>query len=64
MVLERKNRIMKISMMKPIILILVTLSLVGCITRKTTRDSQGIVIEDKYIIKRPIKTFVNNVEME
>ena len=55
---------MKISMMKPIILILVTLSFVGCITRRTTRDSQGIVTEDKYIIKRPIKTFVENVEME
>jgi len=55
---------MKTSMMKPIILILATLSLVGCITRQTTRDSQGIVTDDKFIIKRPIKNFINNVEME
>jgi hypothetical protein len=55
---------MKTSMMKPILLILVTLSFVGCVTRKTTRDSEGIVTEDKYIIKRPIKNFIKNVEME
>ena len=50
--------------MKALVLILVTLSFVGCVTRRTTRDSQGIVTEDKFIIKRPIKNFVNNVEME
>lgn len=40
------------------------LSLSGCIMKQTTRDSRGVITDEKYIIKRPIKNFVENVEVE
>ena len=51
--------------MKSIISIaLVTLTLSGCVYKKTVTDSRGVVVEDKYIIKRPVKDFVDKVEFE
>ena len=51
--------------MKTIIfMILMTLVLSGCIMRETTTDSRGVVTDDKYIIKRPVKDFVEKVEFE
>ena len=51
--------------MKTIIpIILITLVLSGCIMRETTTNSRGVVTEDKYIIKRPVKDFIEKVEFE
>ena len=54
--------------MKKIIIILVTavvaLSLSGCLYKKEKINSRGQVTEEKYIIKRPVKDFIENVEFE
>ena len=50
--------------MKFIMCVLVVFALSGCIYKETTTNNQGIVTEDKYIIKRPLKDFVENVEFE
>ena len=41
-----------------------TLSLSGCVTQQTTTNSEGVVIEDKYVIERPLKKFIKKVEFE
>jgi len=51
-------------MMRALILILIALSFSGCVTKQTTTNSQGVVTDEKYIIKRPVKKFINNVEFE
>jgi hypothetical protein len=43
---------------------LIALSLSGCVMKQTTRDSQGRITDEKYIIKRPVKNFIQNVEVE
>ena len=50
--------------MRNIILILIALSFCGCVTQRTKYDSQGRVIEDKIVIERPIKKFIEKVEFE
>jgi hypothetical protein len=59
---------MKRTFMKRIIVISVTavvaLSLSGCVMRETTTNSRGVVTDDKYIIKRPVKDFIEKVEFE
>lgn len=38
-------------------------ALTGCVVKQTTtRD--GAFVEEKYVIKRPVKNFVENVEVE
>ncbi|MFT5904585.1 MAG: hypothetical protein ACI9E1_000170 [Cryomorphaceae bacterium] len=44
-------------------LLLATASLTGCVTKRTT-TSNGAVTDEKYVVKRPIKKFINNVEFE
>ena len=39
-------------------------SFCGCVTQQTKYDSQGRVIEDKIVIERPIKKFIEKVEFE
>jgi hypothetical protein len=51
--------------MKSIIfVVLISIILSGCIMRETTTNSRGVVTDDKYIIKRPVKDFVEKVEFE
>jgi len=50
--------------MRNIILILIALSFCGCVYKQTTTNSQGAVTDEKYIIKRPVKNFIKNVEVE
>ena len=54
--------------MKKIIVISVTavvaLSLSGCIYKQEKINSRGQVTEEKYIIKRPVKDFIEKVEFE
>ncbi len=54
-----KDRFMKISL-----LLGIAFSLCGCVTQQTTYDRQGNVTDEKYIIHRPIKNFIENVEVE
>ena len=42
----------------------VALFLSGCLMKQTTRDSSGVVTDEKYIIKRPIKNVIKNLEVE
>ena len=41
-------------------LILVT----GCVTKRKIYDSQGVLVDEQTIVKRPLKKFFKNVEME
>ena len=51
--------------MKSVIFVmLVALFMSGCLMKQTTRDSSGIIVEEKYIIKRPIKNVIQNLEVE
>lgn len=51
--------------MKPIlILALATMILSGCVMKQSKVDSRGRVTDEKYIIKRPVKNFIENVEVE
>jgi len=46
-------------------LLLSMVSLTGCITKQTTTSaSNGAVIDEKYVIKRPVKNFIQTVEFE
>ena len=47
-----------------IFIVLISIILSGCIMRGTTTNSRGVVTGDKYIIKRPVKDFVEKVEFE
>jgi hypothetical protein len=51
--------------MKTIIfMVLVMLTFPGCVYKQTTTDHRGVVTDEKYIIKRPVKEFIENVEIE
>ncbi len=51
--------------MKPAVFLisLVALCLSGCVVKRTTTDEKGRT-DEKYIIKRPVKNFIENVEVE
>ena len=36
----------------------------SCITKRTVTDDQGVVVDESYVIHRPVKEFVENVEVE
>lgn len=44
-------------------LILVALATSGCVTKRTVTKG-GQTVEEKYVVKRPVKKFINNVEFE
>ena len=46
-----------------IIAALIGLVTSGCVVKQTTTDPKGNT-DEKYIIKRPVKKFIENVEME
>ena len=51
--------------MKSVIFVmLVALFVSGCLMKQTTRDSRGVITEEKYIIKRPVKNVIKNLEVE
>ena len=51
--------------MKSIIFaVLIALFLSGCLMKRTTINSQGVVTDEKYIIKRPVKEAIKNIEFE
>ena len=51
--------------MKSVIFVmLVALCMSGCLMKQTTTNSQGIVVDEKYIIKRPLKNIIKNLEVE
>jgi len=55
------------NLLKPILIFASLLSyliLTGCLTKQTTTTSSGALIEEKYVIKRPVKKFIQNVEVE
>ena len=35
----------------------------GCVTKRTVSHG-GRTVEEKYVVKRPVKRFINNVEFE
>jgi hypothetical protein len=47
-----------------ILLSFVSIIFSGCIYKQETINSRGQVTEEKYIIKRPVKDFVEKVEFE
>jgi hypothetical protein len=47
-----------------IFVILAALFVSGCLMKQTTRNSQGIITDEKYIIKRPVKNVIKNLEVE
>jgi hypothetical protein len=51
-------------MKKLLLFMLAALSFCGCVTKRTTYDQNGVITDEKYIIKRPIKDFIQNVEVE
>jgi hypothetical protein len=54
------------NLLKPILIITFLLSyltLTGCITKQTT-TSNGAFVEEKYVIKRPVKNLIQNLEVE
>ena len=44
-------------------LVLVALATTGCVTKRTVTKG-GQPVEEKYVVKRPVKNFINNVEFE
>ena len=48
------------------LLILSGLSLAStsCVTKRTVTDDRGVVVDESYVIHRPVKKFVENVEVE
>ncbi len=54
----------KLTKLLLLLISLVGLSLSGCLMKQTTRDSKGMITEEKYIIKRPIKNVIKNLEVE
>jgi hypothetical protein len=46
-----------------IFIALTALFLTGCIMKRTVTDEKGVT-KEKYIIKRPVKEFIKNVESE
>ena len=64
---SKDHKTMKTSRLTKLLLLLsalAALSLSGCVMKQTTRDSRGVIQEEKYIIKRPVKNFIKNVEVE
>lgn len=59
-----RNRNVKLTCMKLSLLMLGALFLSGCLMKRTTTDHRGLVTEEKYIIKRPVKDALNNMEVE
>ena len=55
-----KDRTMKLT----ILVALIALFLSGCLVKQTKTDPMGDVIEEKYIIKRPVKEVIENIEFE
>jgi len=51
-------------MKKLIFCMLAALSVCGCVTKRTVYDQNGVITDEKYIIKRPVKNFIQNVEVE
>jgi hypothetical protein len=53
------------TVMKAITIIpLIALSLSGCVMKETKTDRRGVVTEEKYVIKRPVKEALENMEVE
>lgn len=50
--------------MKLTALIIIALFLCSCVYKQEKISREGVVMEEKYIIKRPIKDFVEKVEFE
>ena len=51
--------------MKSISLVLIVLFVFsGCVYKQETINAQGVIIDEKYIIKRPVKDFIKKVEFE
>lgn len=50
---------------KPLVLLTFLFALLSssCITKQTT-TSDGAVVDEKYIVKRPLKKFIQTVEFE
>lgn len=44
--------------------IVTVLALPACVTKETVMDSRGNTLDEKYIIHRPVKKFVESVEVE
>lgn len=44
-------------------LLFLTLGSSGCVTKRTVTE-RGHTVEEKYVVKRPVKKFINNVEFE
>jgi hypothetical protein len=44
-------------------LLVLTLGISGCVTKRTVTE-RGHTVEEKYVVKRPVKKFINNVEFE
>jgi len=44
-------------------LLLSMITLTGCVTKQTT-TANGVVIDEKYVVKRPVKKFIQTVEFE
>jgi hypothetical protein len=57
-------RIAKDLMRVVIFVLLATLLLSGCLVKQTTTDHRGLVTDEKYIIKRPLKEAIKNMEVE
>jgi hypothetical protein len=47
-----------------IFVILAALFVSGCLMKRTTTNSAGVVTEEKYIITRPVKNAIKNIEVE
>ena len=47
-----------------VFVILIALCMTGCLVKRTTTNSVGIVTEEKYIITRPVKNAIENIEVE
>ena len=43
---------------------LMALFLSGCLVQETKTNRQGVVTEEKYVIKRPVKEALENLEVE
>ena len=54
------------SFFKPFVFVSFFLALVcsSCVIKQTRTDSDGSVVDEKYIVKRPLKKFIKNVEFE
>ena len=54
------------NLLKPSILFcfFFSIAFTSCVTKRTTTNANGSVVDEGYVVKRPVKKFIKTVEFE